>query len=107
MRRITTPAPEAPAVEDVKISFFDFDNNGNVAVKESLIEVPTGFGRFAQAAMIKGFLEFFDKEMPTHEPNDPKLQLQKNAIDKSLASLKKLIADIEARQTQPEQPVQQ
>lgn len=63
MRRITRPAPNMPAIEDVVIHYYDFDGFGNIAMKQHVIEIPVGLGRFCAAAMGLGFVEFFDKEL--------------------------------------------
>jgi hypothetical protein len=64
MRRLVqrSKADEAP-VEDVEVQYFDFDDKGNVQIRRAMVEVPLGCGRFAQAAMLKGFFEYFNKPL--------------------------------------------
>lgn len=80
-------------IETVRIENF-FEQQGEIEIDQANLLVPLGTGPFAQAAMLKGFMEFFLKPMGAYEsfPQDIKTQVQEN-----LAKLQELTDTAQAR----------
>lgn len=101
MRRVIAPAPNENPVEDCMISYYEFDGNGNIALKTAKIEIPLGLGRYAFAAMSKGWLDFFNGEIMRALGTTGDVAVFEQETDKLLSEFKShLLSVVENRRKQ-------
>lgn len=103
MRRLVKRNKENEApVEDVEIQYYAFDDHGNTSITRVSVEVPLGCGKFAQAAMLKGFFEFFNKPLLGPEGPSPDQKVTLEHIERSIESWNRIAA--QAHQPKPAAP---
>lgn len=82
---------ELAKIEDIMISYFIQDKDGNAAVKRETIEVPVGCSKWAKEAMVLGFFEFFDTVVAPQDEPDSERQKRMQQCRDELAGFKTLI----------------